>query len=155
MLIFSRIVIQLPFNTMGVYVFNISSFSECGVRLDALTPPRMDISDPNAFILAYRDYVFNNHDAFMQLMDIVYKLYQGSDVILMVGPDDPFRTLLTEAISKVIQCRYGYISSFVNDLEDMNGLVEGEFTVEGLHYLDIDKETYMKAVIDDASIGSV
>ena len=27
------------FNTMGVYVFNISSFIECGVRLDALTPP--------------------------------------------------------------------------------------------------------------------
>ena len=150
MLIFSPFLIQLPFNTMGVYTFNISSYSESAPRLNALTPNRIDISDPGFYYENYKNYILNNHDAFMQMMDIVYKLYNGSDVILLIGPDDMFRTIFKESVAKFIQDRYGYISNFVSDPDDLIFIVEGDFSVEGLHNLDIDKEIYIKEVFKNA-----
>jgi hypothetical protein len=147
-------------NKTGTRIYNISSSLEGYDRLISLTPPRfydqfnhpIDFRDQELFGQYYTAYVLSNKEPFMALMDIVYNLYEGYDVLLLIGRDE-FRDILTETISKIIQQRYGYISNIISDLCDLEGLQEGQFSIQGLYTLDQDKEIYINNVSRDIYQG--
>ena len=152
MLIFSRNIFCGDQNNLnGIKCFNLSSCYEGYPRLNYLTPPRMvggypiNYNDPTNFFILYQQYVLSDPNAFMELMDIIDALYDGYDVIILIGTD-PIRDVLTEALFKLIQTRYGYIGNIVMGPEDVEGLKQGSFSIFGLPNLDYDKEIYWQNI---------
>ena len=160
MLIFTpNILFRNPMNNNEPKIFNISSYLEGYPRLDSLNPPlkslspyNIDFRDQENFGRLYTQYLLTNPQGFMALMDIVYALYEGEDVLLLVGHDD-YRDTLTEALAKVIQQRYGYNANIIHDPEDIECLVEGSFSIQGLYNLDQDKEIYVNNISRDLGVG--
>ena len=159
MLIFTpNIIFMNNMNTVGIKIFNISSCLEGYDRLISLTPPRMingypvDYRNQEMFGQLYTSYLLSDVNAFMALMDIVYSLYEGYDVLLLVSRDE-YRDTLTEALAKIIQQRYGYISNVISDVSDLECLQEGQFSIQGLYTLDQDKELYINNISKDIYQG--
>jgi len=150
MLAFSRNIIfnrdlTHPENTV---IFNVSSLLEGYRRLDALTPPKyvggmyMDPNDPDKFYELYKIYLSQSTDAMLEIMDIAYALYEGMDVILLIGASDLYRDNLREAIAKLFIERYGYLSNIVMDVNDIETIKDNSFAIWGLMNFDKDKEWY-------------
>ena len=150
MLAFSRNIIfnRDPTHPEKTVIFNVASLLEGYRRLEALTPPRevsgfyMDPNDPNKFYELYKIYLSQNRDAMLEIMDIAYALYEGMDVILLIGADDLYRDTLRECIAKVFIERYGYLSSIIMDTNDIESIVDRSFAIWGLMQFDKDKEWY-------------
>ena len=107
--------------TENCIIYNFSSLNE--------KYPRLNLYPPLEFGKEY-DYNFD-------MMMIVYNLYQGHDVFLLV--DDDLEGL-NESLLKFIQQRYGYNAYRINCLEDLLYTENTDFSTEGLINLDIDKD---------------
>ncbi len=123
-----------------IKIYNVSSLLEGYTRLNIL-PYTVKYSDEKEFDLDYALYILNNDNVFFDMMKIIYNLYIGNDVYLLVTIDQ-FSEIVTESLLKFIQQRYGYIGNRVNDPEDFGTLVPGDFSLLGVFNLDYDKERF-------------
>lgn len=129
-------------------VFNLTSLKEGYVRLNYLIPPneigRFTGVD---FDIAYANYILGNDLAFKQFFDIIYSLYIGTDVYLIVSEEGDWHENLIESLLKLIVERYGYSACKINTIDDYIFFANNKFNFEfnkffGIGNLDSDKERY-------------
>lgn len=144
MLTFGYDLINVPQGTM---IFNLSSLIE-GYPVWDILPPYEVVTNQREFDIMYADYLLG--PKFKDFMNVIMSLYYGINVHILVSRGDYFEAL-TESVSKLIQQRYGYISSTIEEPDDMNYAVEGEFSINGLYNLDMDKEkfSYLTVNVDE------
>lgn len=143
MLIFSPFICGEPDNMV---IFNFSSYKEGFNRLTGLNPLNyypIGISTTYEFDLWYANFIINNSDSYKEFIDIMRYLYNGVDVCILVDLNLEFSNLLIESLSKFISERYGYVSNIIKDIDDVNYLKNGEFTVSGLLLLDKEFDKYI------------
>ena len=120
-------------------VYNLFSLKEGLDHLNLIPSVRMDYNSKE-FDRLYAQNIISNDDTFIELMRIVYPLYEGKNVYLVTVLNDSFDGL-TESILKLIQDRYGYNYSIINSYEDLQYLDDSsDFSLSGLFNLDHDKE---------------
>ena len=120
-------------------VYNLFSLKEGLDNLNLIPSIRMDYNSKE-FDRLYAQNIISNDDTFIELMRIVYPLYEGKNVYLVTTLNDLFDGL-TESILKLIQDRYGYNYSIINSYEDIQYLDDdSDFSLNGLFNLDHDKE---------------
>lgn len=133
------------------FLYNIGSmFVQKGIEhLKNLTPSSNQIMissmqlDEREFDIKYANYLVSNDAAFIDIMKIVYNLYQGFDVFCISDVGDEYNELFIESILKYIQQRYGFNGQILGDIEDFNYTIDSTFTIQGLYNLDIDKERFV------------
>lgn len=129
-------------------VFNLNSMKEGYPRFRYLLPPNsLGQYVDRDFDIAYYNYLFNNDPVFMEFFSIIYELYIGSDIFIIVDEVMDWTENLSESLFKAIQQRYGYNAVRVNSLEDYiwvkNSSHFPKFNAYyGLHNLDIDRDRY-------------
>lgn len=145
----ANIAIQLYQNSKlkdSIYIWNLSSLKEFGMRLDLIPTTNVDIYDP-AFDQFFANYVFNNDRSFVAFMNIVYQLYEGYNVFITISENDVSETL-AESITKLIQVRYGYTCQFVNCYEDIDFDDDSEFSAAGIYtFNNEDRNRYYNTMV--------
>lgn len=131
-----------------VVCYNLSSYFSDVPTLNMLIPSvayipeeilEKDISDFPKFDIAYGEYIINNNDAFMQLMNIMSVAYTSPDTLVQILiQSSDYRDAITESLIKLIQQRYGYNIYIINDLEDFLYTEESDFSIPGLFAIDQD-----------------
>jgi hypothetical protein len=127
-------------------VLNLSSYKEGFYRLKGLNPLNyysIGISSNYEFDLWYANFIITNKDAYKEFIDIMRYLYNGVDVCILTDYRLDFSNLLVESLSKFISERYGYISNIIKDIDDINYIKDGEFTISGLLLLDKEFDQYI------------
>lgn len=130
-----------------VFIYNLTSMAEEFCTLPSLIPPNnLPRSTERDFDIAYAQYIFSVEQAFIEFFCIIYNLYIGIDVFLVVDQDQEWTENILESLLKLIQQRYGYVAVMVLDDNDYiwtknNGV--GNFAPGfGLYNLDQDKERF-------------
>jgi hypothetical protein len=124
--------------TENCIVYNFTSLNETYPRLKLYPPENFNNNVYDyEFDYMYANYIIYNDNVFFDFMMIIYNLYQGKDVFILV--DDNLIDL-NESLFKFIQQRYGYNACRINNLEDLIYAENTDFSREGLCNLDIDKE---------------
>ena len=136
---------DIKFGGKGV-MYNLSSMREGFISLQALIPPNTigRLTD-REFDIAYANYIMSNDTLFCIFFQIVYNLYIGKDVFIIISTEYWSENLL-ESLLKLIQQRYGYNGVLINTEADylyaatsMNfGFAPGY----GIFNLDQDKERF-------------
>lgn len=134
----------LPDSLEKFVVLNLSSLAE-GFERVHLVPSVSANYEDKEFDLAYANYIFSNDQVFMEFMKIIYPLYMGMDVFLLVSRSENIYDIITESLCKLIQQRYGYNYQLLNTKDDINYYDESNFSIYGIQTLDADKErmTYL------------
>lgn len=132
-------------------VFNLTSLKMGYINLTKLIPPnQLGLFTGRDFDLAYANYLMSNDFIFKEFFDIVWSLYSGKDVYIIISDDD-WSENLVESLLKLIQQRYGYNATKINCEEDywfaFNSKNLSEFNPSyGILNLDIDKDRYTMIV---------
>ena len=121
----------------GCIIYNFSSLNERYPRLNLMPPFEFGKNYDYNFDMNYANYILCNDNVFFDMMMIVYNLYQGKDIYLLVDDD---LSGLNDSLFKFIQQRYGYNATRINTLDDLVYAENTDFSEEGLFYLDQDKE---------------
>lgn len=121
----------------GCEVLNFTSLYERIPRLNLLPPREFGRNFDYDFDIVYAQWIFANDYVFFDFMRIIYSIYQGKDVFILI--DDVFDQL-NESLIKLIQQRYGYEAYKVESLEDYMYADNSNFSEIGLLNLDIDKD---------------
>ena len=116
--------IQNLATTNKTKVLNFCSLNEKYPRLKLLPP--IDFrnctsgreSSEYEFDMQYAQWLLSDPNAFIDLMQIVYSMYQGYDVFLLIT-DDLIMEQYTQSLLKFIQQRYGYNGFYIKSLEDL------------------------------------
>lgn len=143
--------------TTGI-VFNLTSMKEGFDRLSRLIPPNtIGRFTDREFDIVYANYIMSNDFVFKEFFDIIYPLYTGLDVYIIISDDD-WSENLTESLLKLIQQRYGYNGGKINCIDDYYFMVNSKNYSDfdrsyGLANLDIDKERYTY-IVENARIKS-
>lgn len=91
----------------------------------------------------YASWILGDYRAFMEFMKIIYPLYYlQSTTVVIIYQESPLIIDLTESLSKLIQQRYGIITNYVYEINDLMYIEDSTPTVPGLSNFDKDKETY-------------
>lgn len=136
---------DIKFGGKGV-MYNLSSMREGFISLQALIPPNTigRLTD-REFDIAYANYIMSNDTLFCIFFQIIYNLYIGKDVFIIVSTEDWSENLL-ESLLKLIQQRYGYNGVLINTEADYLYAVTSmnfEFAPGyGIYNLDQDKERF-------------
>ena len=136
---------DIKFGGKGV-MYNLSSMREGFISLQALIPPNTigRLTD-REFDIAYANYIMSNDTLFCIFFQIVYNLYIGKDVFIIISTEDWSENLL-ESLLKLIQQRYGYNGVLINTEADYlyatNSMNFGFAPGYGIYNLDQDKERF-------------
>ena len=136
---------DIKFGGKGV-MYNLSSMREGFISLQALIPPNTigRLTD-REFDIAYANYIMSNDTLFCIFFQIIYNLYIGKDVFIIISTEDWSENLL-ESLLKLIQQRYGYNSVLINTEADYlyaaNSMNFGFAPEYGIYNLDQDKERF-------------
>ena len=132
----------------GFDIFNFTSLVMGLPKID-LVPEKdsFEYYDEKSFDIQYANWIMNNDSKFIEFMKIVYPLYCGRNVFIVVNWYDNienyFYANLNESLMKFIQSRYGYNASIINTVEDYMEQnlynLESGFSIEGLMNIDMDK----------------
>lgn len=137
-------VLSLKFAGSGV-VYNLASFKEGYNTLHSLLPPNnLGVFTDRDFDIAYANYIFNNDNVFCEFFQIIYNLYLGKDVFIIISSNEWAENIL-ESLLKLIQQRYGYNAVKINSDDDYiyaRNFMEFKFEPFGLYNLDQDKERF-------------
>lgn len=129
-------------------VLNLSSM----INMPSLNlyPPDIfkEISNEKEWDIAYANWILANDEQFISLLQIVYPLYLGLNVFVIVDwfhyISNSYLANMNESIIKLIQQRYGYCAAIINTPEDYlqqnKVLLESSFSIDGLANIDIDKD---------------
>ena len=127
-------------------ILNFCSFNENYPRLKLLPPIDFRTTtsgNPESrdyeFDLQYAQWLLNDPNAFIDLMQIVYSLYQGYDIYLLVSEDITMEQY-TQSLLKFIQQRYGYNGYYINSIEDLFNAEDQQISGIGAMNLHDDKE---------------
>jgi len=126
-------------------VFNISSLSNLGEKLNIIPLHTMNVYDDRTFDIEYSMYLLNNNGVFVDFFKPIYYNYLGYNVFILIGEDpNGGRQHITESLMKLYQQRYSVIPKYVSSLEDIPDYYEQEaYTVDGVFNMDMDKERYI------------
>ena len=136
---------DIKFGGKGV-MYNLSSMREGFISLQALIPPNTigRLTD-REFDIAYANYIMSNDTLFCIFFQIIYNLYIGKDVFIIVSTEDWSENLL-ESLLKLIQQRYGYNAVLINTEADYlyaaTSMIFGFAPGYGIYNLDQDKERF-------------
>ena len=136
---------DIKFGGKGV-MYNLSSMREGFISLQALIPPNTigRLTD-REFDIAYANYIMSNDTLFCIFFQIIYNLYIGKDVFIIVSTEDWSENLL-ESLLKLIQQRYGYNGVLINTEADylyaITSMSFGFAPGYGIYNLDQDKERF-------------
>lgn len=133
----------IPSYMENLLVFNLSSIKEGYTPLCIL--PTFKGMDYNSLEFDYylAEYIYANDNIFFEFFNnVIYQLYSGNHVFIMVQRGD-FFDAISESILKLVQQRYGYHGAIVNCLEDIDYMNPDEgFNILGINNLDADKERW-------------
>lgn len=125
-------------------VYNLTSYLEGYQSLTDLLPT-IDIIkniDDNNMEQVYYNVIMGNDDAFMIMMSIVLPLYEGYNVLLLIG-QNPELDILHECLSRYLQARYGIISNVIYEESDFDSCIDRQFTtMQNFLSLDEDKKRW-------------
>lgn len=126
-------------------VLNLSSLVEGIPKVHLVPSFSAPYNNDKEFDVAFANYIFSNDNVFIEFMKIIFPLYMGNDVFLLVSRNENTYDIITESICKLIQQRYGYNYQLLNCKEDINYYDDSDFSIYGLSTLDLDKErmTYL------------
>lgn len=133
-------------------VYNLNSMKEGFPRFQYLIPPKeLGKFIDRDFDIAYYNYLFGADIVFKEFFDIIYTLYTGQDVYILIDQKMDWSENIAESLFKVIQQRYGCNAIQINSFEDyiyINNYTEGSTfnPYFGLYNLDIDKERYTNII---------
>lgn len=126
-------------------VFNLSSLSNMGIRLEYLMPPYDILTSIRAdreFDISYAQYIMTNDAVFVDMFRLIYTNYLGFNVFVLVGGDEP-RQLITESLMKFINQRYTFVPKYFAVIDDIPDYYEeDDIYVDGIYNMDNDKERY-------------
>lgn len=125
-------------------ILNLSSLIEGFEKVHLAPSVQPELNDEKNFDIAYAEYIFSNDDPFMEIMKIMYPLYEGNDVYLLVSRGEDTYDIVTESLCKLIQQRYGYNYQIINYMCDLNRYDDSGFSATGIQIFDKDKERYVK-----------
>lgn len=120
-------------------VYNFSSLNEYYSKLNLLPPREFGWEYDYDFDIRYANYIMTNDTVFFDMMMIVYSLYQGKDIFVLID-DNIILEPMNESLFKFIQQRYGYNSYRINSIYDFLIADDSSFTPFGLFNLDQDKD---------------
>lgn len=99
--------------------------------------------DEKSSDIAYGEMLLKDNILFVQMMKIIFNLYNGMNVFLIVNRSEVLDTL-TESLLKFIQQRYGYNYQLLESVDDINIYDDSSFSIQGLYNLDTtDKDRYL------------
>lgn len=135
------------YTTNNSKVFNICSLNEQYPRLRILPPidfRYLPVQSPESaeyeFDMRYAQWILSDQNAFFDLMQIIYSLYQGFDVFLLISDTDPSLDAYAQSLFKFIQQRYGYNTTIINSMEDLFNAEDYQISGLGAINLMDDKE---------------
>lgn len=131
--------IQNLYKTENMVVYNFSSLNQMYPRLNLWPPNNLGAINEYDFDMKYAYYIMSNDNLFFDLMQIVYNLYLGKDVFLLVDDRDTFEDI-NESILKFIQQRYGYNATFITCIDDFINANETSYNDVGYYNIIADKE---------------
>ena len=120
-------------------ILNFNSLNEKYPRLHLMPPMNLGSKNEYDFDMKYAAYILNDPNAFFDLMQIMYPLYEGEDVFLLVD-DGPVMEMIVESFQKFIQQRYGYNSAYITCLDDLLNANDGDFSELGTMNMHDDRE---------------
>lgn len=85
----------------------------------------------------YAGYVLTYTEPFFDLMKIIYSLYEGRDVLIIIPL---FFKEKIELLTRFLYHRYGLVASYIYEANDTEFVNDTEFSVAGLEALDADKD---------------
>lgn len=94
----------------------------------------------------YMDYLLRDDCAFMDMMKVVYSIYENKNVVVLIDTTDKDILRCVESFQKILQYRYDLVSNIIFEEEDKVTLVDTEFSVKGLYNLDLDKARFVELV---------
>lgn len=131
--------------------FNVSSPVPRGYDIRYIYPPITEMSqiqDEYAYDMYLANYLMNTSQGFTGLMNIIYSVYNGYDVIVLID-DSPWMVYLTESLIKFIQCRYGIESNLINERDDLECVKKDiHYSLIGRQNLQADKEKFVYGNFD-------
>lgn len=145
-------------NVRQVVKYNLSAYYLDIQALNSLIPSTESIGekvirgeDSDAeFDMMYQNYIFTNNIAFDQFMSLIIPVYMNPDVLVQVLiTESNLRDIITEALIKLIQARYGYNSYIVKDIEDFLYVEESTFSIPGLFNISKDLEIWYGLHMND------
>lgn len=126
--------------TDNTVVYNFTSLNERYPRLLHLIPPMsLGARSDYEFDMNYAMYLLSNEPAFFDMMQIVYTMYMGKDVFLLIDGDDRLE-MLNESLLKFIQQRYGISAVYITCLDDLLNANDVGFSGIGKLNIQQDKE---------------
>ena len=129
-------------------ILNLSSLAEGFERVHLVPSIPASYNDDKQFDIAYANYIFSNNYTFMEFMKIVYPLYMGHDVFLLVSRNENTHDIITESLCKLIQQRYGYNYQLLNNKDDIDYYDDSNFNIYGIQTFDMDKERYTYLAVE-------
>lgn len=135
----------LPDSIDKFVVLNLSSLAEGYERVHLVPSISARYNDDRQFDIDYANYILSNNFTFMEFMKIIYPLYAGADVFLLVSRNEDTHDIITESLCKLIQQRYGYNYQLLNNKDDIDYYDDSNFNIYGIQTFDMDKErmTYL------------
>lgn len=135
----------LPESLEKFVILNLSSLVEGYERVHLVPSIHTQYNNDKEFDLAYANYIFSNDNIFMEFMKIMFPLYNGADVFLLVSRNENTHDIITESLCKLIQQRYGYNYQLINHRDDIDYYDDSNFSIYGIQTFDMDKErmTYL------------
>ena len=130
----------LPDSLEKFVILNLSSLAEGFQRVHLVPSVSARYNDDKEFDMAYANYIFSNNQVFMEFMKIIYPLYMGQDVFLLVSRNEDTHDIITESLCKLIQQRYGYNYQLINTKNDIDYYDDSNFSLYGIQTFDMDKE---------------
>ncbi len=133
-------------------IYNITSFREGLNRLNLLPPldKRLFINNAREFDILYAEWIFSNDAQFFDFFKIVFDLYSGKDVYLVMD-DAEWSENILESILKLIQQRYGYNGTLITDYPSyiyaQNNISSNFDPMFGISNLDQDKDRYTSILV--------
>ena len=131
--------IQNLATTERTKILNFNSLNEKYPRLHLMPPLNLGSKNEYDFDMKYAAYIMNDPNVFFDLMQIMYPLYEGEDVFLLVD-DGPIMEMIVESFQKFIQQRYGYNSAYITCLDDLLNADDGDFSELGTMNMRDDRE---------------
>lgn len=127
--------------------FNLNSLKEKYQKMPLLIPPNnLGVTYDKAFDINYASYIMNNDAVFVEFFQIIYNLYIGKNVYIMVDTGYDWAENVVESLLKLIQQRYGINAVEINVQEDYEfALQYGNSEIDsryGIMNLDMDKERF-------------
>lgn len=133
-------------------IYNLTSYKEGIPRLNLLPPldKRLYKDGGRDFDMWYAEYIFSNDIIFFDFFKIVYELYLGHDVFLVIDITADWSENLVESLLKLIQQRYGYNGMLIDSFDSYiyaQNTVTSQFDPRLLYNLDIDKDRFSKLIV--------